>query len=179
MTELLVQIIGLAGVAVFILSYQIKSNKALYFMQLLGSGLFCVQFIMLDAISGCLSLMALIARNALLMKYNDWKWVQHPVWIGVFEIIYLIILALTWNGWLSLLPWAAMAFGTFGYWTNNAQKIRFANLVCVAPCWLLYDALVGSWAGVLNEGITLASILVSIYRYGWKAMGDPDSDFQK
>ncbi len=179
MSEFLVQAVGTAGVIVFILSYQIKSNKALYFMQLLGSALFCVQFVMLDAISGCFSLLALVARNALLMRWNEWSWVRWKGWIALFEIIYIVILVVTWKGWLSLLPWAAMAFGTFGYWTNNAQKIRFANLVCVAPCWLLYDALVGSWAGVLNEGITLVSILVSIYRYGWKNMGDPDSDFQK
>ena len=148
-------------------------------MQLLGSALFCVQFVLLDAISGCFNLMALMARNALLMKYNDWKWIQWKGWIAVFEAIYLIILVMTWNSWLSLLPWAAMAFGTFGYWTNNAQKIRLANLMCSSPCWLVYDAFVGSWAGVLSESITLASIIVSIYRYGWKAMGDPDSDFQK
>lgn len=179
MMEFFIQGIGFLGVAVFILSYQIKSNKALYFMQLLGSGLFVVQMFALGAASGSFNLIALICRNALLMKYNDWKWVRHWAVIVVFEVIYLVILGVTWNGWLSLLPWAAMAFGSIGYWTNNAQKIRLANLVCVAPCWLLYDALVGTWAGVLNEGITLASILISICRYGWKAMGDPDSEFQK
>jgi len=179
MTEFFVQAIGFAGVAVFILSYQIKSNKALYFMQLLGSGLFVVQMLALGAASGSFSLIALVCRNALLMKYNDWNWVRRWFVMGVFEVVYLVILFATWQGWFSLLPWAAMAFGTIGYWTNNAQKIRLANLVCVAPCWLVYDALVGTWAGVLNESITLVSILISIYRYGWKAMGDPDSDFQK
>ena len=50
MSEFIVQAIGLSGVVVFILSYQIKSNKALYFMQLLGSALFCVHFVMLAAL---------------------------------------------------------------------------------------------------------------------------------
>lgn len=179
MSDFIIQAIGFFGVAVFVFSYQIKSNKGLYFMQLTGSALFVVQMFALGAASGSFSLIALVCRNALLMKYNDWKWVRNPAVIAVFEVIYLVILVLTWNGWISLLPWAAMAFGTLGYWTNNAQKIRFANLVCVAPCWLIYDALVGTWAGVFNESITLASILISIYRYGWKAMGDPNSEFQK
>ena len=30
---------------------------------------------------------------------------------------------------------------------------------------------------VLNESITLGSIFVSIWRYGWKEMGKPDSGF--
>lgn len=179
MSDFLIQGIGFVGVFCFIASYQIKSNKALYFMQLLGSALFCVQFVLLDAISGCFSLLALIGRNALLMKYGDWKWVQWKGWIVIFEMLYLVILIFTWKNLASLLPFVAMAVGSFGYWANNAQKIRLANLVCVAPCWLIYDAIVGSWGGVLNESITLISILISIYRYGWKAMGEPDSEFQK
>ena len=54
-----------------------------------------------------------------------------------------------------------------------------SNLACASPCWLIYDILVGSWGGVLNESITLGSILLSIYRYGWKAMGIQIPNFKK
>ena len=84
---------------------------------------------------------------------------------------------MTWQGLISLLPYAAVVGTTITYWTDNAQKIRLGNLACGSPCWLVYDALIGSWAGVLNESITLGSILVSIWRYGWKEMGKPDSGF--
>lgn len=40
---------------------------------------------------------------------------------------------------------------------------------------LLYDVLVKSWGGALNEAVTLVSIIISIIRFGWKALdGDPD-----
>ncbi|MBP3730238.1 MAG: hypothetical protein J6I40_02055 [Mailhella sp.] len=29
-----------------------------------------------------------------------------------------------------------------------------------------------SWGGVLNESLTLASILISIVRFGWKKLGE-------
>lgn len=51
------------------------------------------------------------------------------------------------------------------------------NLVCGSHCWLVYDLLIGSWGGVLNEAITPGSILVSIRRYGWRNMGDPNAGF--
>ncbi len=60
---------------------------------------------------------------------------------------------------------------------EDEQINQVGSLVCGSPCWLIYDALIGSWAGVLNESITLASILVSIRRYGWKEMGSSDSGF--
>ena len=76
MSDLFVQGIGFVAVTLFIVSYQIKSNRRLFLFQLLGSALFCLQFFMLDAISGCLSLAVNILRNALMMKYNDWEWVR-------------------------------------------------------------------------------------------------------
>ena len=95
----------------------------------------------------------------------------------------LVILALltamtiyTWNGAISLLPFISVAVTTIGYWSNNAQKIRLSQFIG-SPCTLLYDVLIRSWGGVLSETITLASIIVSVIRFGWKNMGRPDADF--
>ena len=68
MPQAVVQGIGFVAVAAFILSYQIKSNRWLFLLQLIGSALFCLQFFLLDAFSGCLSLAVNILRNALMMK---------------------------------------------------------------------------------------------------------------
>ena len=37
---------------------------------------------------------------------------------------------------------------------------------------LLYDLIIHSWGGALNESITIISILVSIFRFGWKNLGE-------
>ena len=76
-SPILIQLIGFVGVAVFILSYQIKSNRKLFLLQLVGSALFCLQFYLLDARSGCLSLAIYILRNAMLMRYNEWEWIRN------------------------------------------------------------------------------------------------------
>ena len=77
---------------------------------------------------------------------------------------------LTWNGPVSLLPAVGTAAGTIACWTNNARTIRVVNLILGCPCSLTYDALVGSWAGVLNEGLAMAAIVISILRFGWSAL---------
>ena len=44
-----IQGIGFAGAALFIISYQIKSNRALFFCQMLGCIVFCIQFLLMGA----------------------------------------------------------------------------------------------------------------------------------
>ena len=152
MNPVIIQAIGFVGVLFFIISYQIKSNKMLFLLQLLGTATFCCQFLLLGATSGAANLIGIIVRNGLLMKYRDWAWIRSKWTIAIFLVFFTIAFIFTWQG-------------------------RLGNLVCGSPCWLVYDALIGSWAGVLNESITLGSIFVSIWRYGWKEMGKPDSGF--
>jgi hypothetical protein len=172
--EIVVQGIGIIGVICFIVSFQIKSNKALYLAQMAGCGMFCIQFFLLGAYTGCLNLVITILRNILLSKADTWKYALWKGWPVLIIIACTVVTVVTWVGPLTLLPYIAMVGGTIGYYTNNAQKIRFANLVCCSPAWLIYDFVVGSIGGVLNESIVLISIFVSIYRYGWKSMNNPD-----
>lgn len=172
------QMIGIIGVVCFIISFQIKSNAALYFTQMLGCAAFCVQFLLLEAYSGCIIVVICIVRNLFLLKINDWKIVRWKGWVVIVITLSAVVTAIVWKGFQDIFSFLAIAVGTIGLWTNNAQKIRLVNLICCSPCWLIYDVLVQAWTGVLNEIIVLSSILISIYRFGWKNMGD-NSEFVK
>ena len=176
MSELAVQAIGFVGVAFFIASYQIKSNKALFMCQMIGCIIFCVQFFILGAYTGAIGLIINIVRNLLLVKRKDWKWVDRKSTMLVILALLTAMTIYTWDGAISLLPFIAVSVTTIGYWSNNAQKIRLSQFIG-SPCTLLYDVLIRSWGGVMTESITLVSIIISVIRFGWKNMGKPDSDF--
>lgn len=36
-----------------------------------------------------------------------------------------------------------------------------------SPLWIIYDVIVESWAGILDEVVTELSIIISIIRFGW------------
>ena len=148
-------------------------------MQGIANILFAIQFVLLGGSGGAIGMILNTIRNLILIKYNDWKWVRWKGWVVLFILLYCVLTYYTWIGWISLVPLIAFAGATIGNWTNNAQKIRLACLVCACPGWLIFDYYVGSIGGVLNESIAITSILISIYRYGWKEMGDTDSGFQK
>ena len=171
MAEWMVQGIGFAAVIFFIISYQIRSNRALFACQLIGCLIIAAQMIILGAYTGALGLAVNILRNLLLLKVNDWKWVGSRKTLSAILTLLAVITALTWNGMISLLPFFSVGISTIGYWTNNAQKIRLGQL-CGSPFTLVYDILVRTWGGALCEAIALASILVSIARFGWAKLGE-------
>ena len=170
MNEYMIQGIGFIGVALFIASYQIRSNRALFLCQLMGCIVFCVQFFLMGAYTGAISLIVNIARNLLLLKSNDWKWAKSQVALAAIIVLLLVMTIYTWAGWISVLPFASVSVTSIGYWTQNAQKIRLSQLFG-SPCTLLYDILVHSWGGAVSEGIAILSIIISILRFGWKNLG--------
>ena len=77
-------------------------------------------------------------------------------------------LVFTWSGWISILPVAANIAATIGGYTYNARKIRIVGMLINSPLWIVYNICVGSWAGILDEVVSEASMAISIIRYGWK-----------
>lgn len=174
-----VQSFGIIATICFLLSYQVKSNKGLYLLQAAGCGAFAIQYLLLGAYSGCLSQIFVITRNLMLSKYNQWAWVRFKGWVPIFIAIAIVIIYFTWDGPVSVIPLFIMITGTIGMWTNNAGIIRLTGLTCISPPWIVYDLLVGAYTAILNEVIIIVSVLFSVYRFGWRTMIDPESEFQK
>jgi len=110
----------------------------------------------------------------LLLKSNVWKWAKSKNTLYFILLLLTLMTAYTWAGWISLLPFVSVAVTTIGYWTHNAQKIRLSQLVG-SPCTLTYDLIIRSWGGAMSEGIAIVSILISIYRFGWKNLAAENS----
>lgn len=179
MNDIIIQAIGFVGVLWYVISYQAKSNKALFIWQMIGSATFILQMYLLGGISGCFGLVLIVIRNLLLSQEEKWTWVRNPLIAVVIIAASGVSTALTWNGWISILPWIAVAASTICYWTFNARNIRLSNLMIASPAWIIYDICVWTIAGILSESFTIISILVSIYRYGWKSLGENNFDKKK
>ena len=93
--DILVQAIGFLGLLFFFISFQVKTNKRFFVMQTLGCLTFSLQFALLGAFSGALSLLVNITRNAMLTKYNESALVRWKGWIAVFSALSLAAALLT------------------------------------------------------------------------------------
>lgn len=168
------QIIGFAGTALFILSFQIKENKKLFAMQLASFVVCAVHFFMLGAITGSGTMAINSLRCIIMYFYNDKAWARRKFWPVLLVIVYFINAVLTWDTWLSVLPLIGTLSCTYACWSRNPRTIRVINLTLGSPTWLIYDIVQGSISGSIMESLTILSILISIIRYGWKALDMKD-----
>jgi hypothetical protein len=121
---------------------------------------------MLGAITGGISYVLNTVRSFCLGGKN--KFLKGKWMCVIICILQVLALVFTWDGWWSILPVAANIAATIGGYTYNGRKIRAVGIFINSPLWIIYDIIVGSWAGILDEIVTEASMLISIYRYGWK-----------
>ena len=166
MWDVFIQAVGILGTVLFFLSFQFKSNKNLFRVQFVSYLCYTAHLLMLGAFTGGVSYILNTVRSFCLGSKYDFlktKWV-----CLIICLLQIGALLLTWNGWLSILPVAANIASTIGGYTHNPRKIRIAGMFINSPLWIVYNILVGSWAGVLDELVTEASMLLSIFRYGWK-----------
>lgn len=164
--EIFVQGIGFCGTILFFLSYQCKTNKNLFRVQLLSYLCYTTHLLMLGALTGGISYILNTARSFCLGSKSDFLKSKTMCWI--ICALQVITLIFTWGGWYSILPVAANIASTLGGYTYNGQKIRATGMFINSPLWIIYDIIIGSWVGVLDELVTEASMIISIIRYGWK-----------
>jgi len=161
-----IQAVGILGTILFFLSYQCKSNKNLFRVQFISYLCYTIHLLMLDAVTGGISYVLNTLRSFCLgSKHTFLKGTRMCCIICMLQMITLVF---TWDGWWSVLPVAANIAATIGGYTYNARKIRVVGIFVNSPLWIVYDIVVGSWAGILDEIVSEASMILSIYRYGWK-----------
>ena len=166
MRFLLIQGIGFLGTILFFLSYQCRSNRNLFRVQFLSYLCYTAHLLALGAVTGGISYILNTVRSFCLGSRHSF--LKGKAVCALICLLQLVALALTWDGWWSVLPVAANIAATVGGYTFNPRKIRIAGMFINSPLWIVYNIIVGSWAGILDEIVTEASMILSIYRYGWK-----------
>ncbi len=166
MKAVFIQGIGIFGTILFFLSYQFKSNKNLFRVQFISYLCYTTHLLMLGAVTGGISYILNTVRSFCLGGKN--KFLKSKWMCLIICLLQVLTLIFTWDGWQSILPVAANIAATIGGYTYNARKIRIAGIFINSPLWIVYDVIVGSWAGVIDELVSEASMIISIFRYGWK-----------
>ncbi len=169
MIETISQIIGFGGAGLNFLSFQQRKRSRIIGVQIGAAVLFIIHYILLgidgdgEAFSGAALNFIGLMRSVVFIN-NHKKWAKSPVWLAVFVIISVIAAILTWESWYSILPSVAMILTTVSYWLKNETKIRLITFPS-SPCWLIYNIIVNSTAGIITECVVMTSLIIAIVRY--------------
>lgn len=166
--KLLPQLVGFCGMACLCLSYQQKKRERLLACKLGADALWVVHYLLLGAAGGAIPNFSGIFRELVFMQRGKKRWADTPLWPAFFIAVNLALALATWKTPLSLIPVTASAFVTVSLWVRNPKLTRII-LVPVCTAFLVYDCLIGSYAGIVNEAFGLVSLAVSYFRNDRKA----------
>ena len=164
--EIIGQIIGIFGVAVLFLAYQMKARKMLLLLQMLGVALFATQYFMINALSGAvLNTVCLIRTIFFYFAEDKIKNEKGKIFSSIFFAVLICIFgALSWEGWYSIMMLLCLAINSFCTGVCNPQNFRKSLLLtCVLA--LIYNVIVFSIVGMLNESISIVSAIIGIIRF--------------
>jgi len=160
---ILVQGIGFLGIACAVLAFQCKEYRPLVWLRGANELFFAIQYLLLGAYSGAAVDFLGCFRNLVFLDC-DKKGKSLRPWRIFFSCVFAGVSLLTWAGPKSLLSAVAKVASTIAYGSSSPRLIRFITL-CSASCWLIYNSLVFSVAGILGEILTLTSVLIGIVRF--------------
>lgn len=159
---ILIQLLGILGIAASIWSFQCKKHKPLVYLRTACEFFFGIQYFLLGAYTGMAMNIIGCIRNLIFAKTVEKKKSTIPGQI-IFSAFFIIFGIVTWAGLKSILVAAAKVLSTVAYGNRN---VFFARLLIflTSSIWLVYNFIVGSYAGCVCESLNLCSIIVGIIR---------------
>ena len=157
--------IGIAAVVLFVLSYQCKTRRGIILLNVFSRGFYVLQYILLGAFEGAvLDVVGLLV--SLLAQQKDRPWLKRHsrlTIVGANVFVVAVGLMLYQNSF-SLLPIFGVLFETGALWLNRERHIRFVSFFG-APFWLAYNLICGAYGSIIGNVLAMVSIGIAIVRY--------------
>jgi hypothetical protein len=157
---LLAYSIGGVGVMVEWRAYWLHCGKAFRRWSAIGAALWALQYALLDAWTACLT-MAMTALRTLLSSTKQSKH-QHGLTAG-FIGLFIALTAISWQGYVSLLPAFAVINTTIALFYLDNFKMR-KLLLASSLAWIANDIYWQAWPALLAETVAMLINLRTIHR---------------
>ena len=155
--QIAAQIVGACGMLSLFIMYQ-QSNRIKYLCyKLLSDVIWTVHYLMLFAVGGAIPNMVGIVRELIFMREFKSKYTK-VIWAATFITINACLGIILANSWIQFVPICASALVTVSLTFKKTNNIRLLTIP-ISITFLIYDVIVGSWVGVLNESISLVSMI--------------------
>ena len=183
--DILIQAIGFIGIALNIIAVQFNKHWEIILFKTLGSALFVLQYILLEAWTGAAMDGIGILRNVIFI-FTVKSGKPTFLWVIFFAALTVVLGAATFEGWISFLAIGAKLLSCIAYGIDNPRTIRYLGLP-TSMLWITYNSIHVSIAGVINELLVTASIIIAEIRFieavkknknKIKAKGDTDNGIQ-
>ena len=162
------QVIGLAAVGLYLLSYQLKKRKQIVWTTCISNTLYVLQYVLLGAFSGAVMDALSTVGSFFAGKKHSPALKAYTKWIAAANLVVITVaglsIAIVQRDPIELLPIAGALFQTGGLWCENEQTIRRFGL-CSAPFWLAYNYISQAYGAALGSVLAIVSVVTAMVRY--------------
>lgn len=152
--DLIIQLIGFAGMIVIISCFYCRRHKQVLLIKLIADVLWMLHYFLLGAFSGAATNLICCMRETVYMVEKNEK--RRYMWLVFFILLNWIGAFLTWKGIWNILPATVSTFGAYSFWQKNVKvtrKIGILNGVLM----FIYDIFARSYIGMVSETLTIIS----------------------
>lgn len=160
-------IFGIGAMISLFLIYQQKERKNLLLCKMSADICWTLHYLCLTAYGGAIPNFVGIFRETVFLNKNKHKWAEASIWPIVFIVINWILGFRTFTSSINILPIAASTCVSIALWLNNPKLTKLISIP-VSATFFTYDYFVGSWIGMINESISIISILIFFIKNGGK-----------
>lgn len=162
------QLIGILGFSAGIVSFQQKTQRGIVIWQCVSTMLWSIHMLLIGAVAGMLLNVVGFARALVYACREKHAWARKRFWYVLFIALIAgssLFSALRpgGEGWLALLPFAAMVLTTFALAFQDPFRVRLLTLAN-DPFWLTYNLLNRSFPGAISEICNMVSIIMAMIR---------------
>lgn len=167
--EIIGQIFGIFGLLFAVGSFQAGKNKVFFLFQGLSGLMFCLNFVLVGAVSAALFNLTNLVRGIVFSKGDRriWKLV-------VIEILYTLCFIFglflikdnMFQIFLSALTFLALTVMSVFMWHGNGKYIRYFQFLFTSPAWIVHNIFNFTLGGILCEVFNMVSVIVSFVRFG-------------
>ena len=162
------QIIGLAAVGLYLLSYQLKKRKQIVWTTFFSNALYVLQYILLKAFSGAVMDALCAVGSFLAGKKHMPKLKPYIKWIATANLVVIatagVSIAIAQRDIVELLPVVGALLQTGGLFCEDEQNIRKFGL-CGTPFWLVYNFISQAYGAALGSVLIIVSAVTAMIRY--------------
>ena len=157
--KIIAQIFGFGAMLSLFLIYQQKTRKKMILSKLSADICWVMHDLCLGGIAGMIPNAVGIFRELVFINRKRKRWASSVLWPIVFILINWAWGITTFHSAFNVLPIAASTAVTVSLWIDNPRITKLISLP-VSLAFMIYDIYVGSYVGVINEFVSMLSIII-------------------
>lgn len=163
--KLLALIVGIMGVALYVLSYQFKNRKTIVLMYCSANILYVLQYLLLGAYTGmAMDSLGFVSSLFARKKHTPFMRKYYKIIVLLLDALMITSGLLLYQNPFSLFAIVAIIIETTALWLDK-EKIMRRVAICAVPFWLTYNIAFGAVGSAIGCAINLVSLSTAILRY--------------